>query len=147
MRNSVVKCWLGVILIGVLSGCGKPITKSDMPGTYIADFGFATDTLMVKPDRHFVQTIKVKADGKVATANGTWWFDQEDGTIHFSEFMVVIDGFSQMVTNFDASTNRGPSFATVRRRFGKLEIDGDDWLWGRTGADAPYKKQPAETLK
>ena len=141
MRNSVVKCWLGVILIGVLSGCGKPITKSDMPGTYLADFGFAMDTLTVNPDSHFVQTIKVKADGKVATANGTWRFDQKDGTIHFSEFMVVINGFNQMVTNFDAPTNQVSQIATVRRRFGKLEIGGDDWLWGRTGVEAPYKKQ------
>lgn len=142
-----MKCWVGLSLCGILLGCGKPISKSDLPGVYQADYGFATDTLRIEPDGHFTQTIKVKADGKTATTRGTWRFDQKDHEIRFNERMVVINGFSEMVTNFDAPTNRNPSSETVRRRWGKLEIGGDDWLWGRTGVEAPYKKQPSKPAK
>jgi hypothetical protein len=135
----VVVC---LFLIPLLTGCGKPITKTELPGTYVADFGFATDTLAIKADGSFTQTIKIKAGGKIATVNGTWHFDPKKRWIHFSEFMVVIDGFDEMVPNFDAPENRQrPHVESVRRMFGKLEIGGDDLPWGRTGVLAPYTKQ------
>jgi len=141
MRSIVVRYFLGLSLCGVLSGCSKPISKSDLPGTYQAEFGFAIDALSLTPDGYFIQTIKIKADGKTVTANGTWRFDEKACEVRFSEFMHVINGFNEMVTDFDAPTNRTPSSVTVRRRWGKLEIGGDDWPWGRTGVEAPYKTQ------
>jgi len=140
MRNHLLQWTLGVSLVGVLTGCGKPVTKSELPGTYVADFGLATDTLAIKPDGQFTQTIRVKADGKMATAAGTWSFAQKDREVHFTEFMVVINGFSEVITNFDDPKKRGPQFAPVRRVSGKLEIGGDDISWGRKGVDAPYTK-------
>ena len=147
VRSGFVKYWSVLSLLGIMTGCGKPISKSDLPGTYVADFGFATDTLTIKPDGNYTQTVKIKARGKTANANGTWRFNPKDHDIHFSDFMVVINGFSEMVTNFDAATNRGPQFATVRQRFGKLEIGGDDIPWGRRGVETPYTKQPAASPK
>jgi hypothetical protein len=143
MKTGMLKCWFAVSVLGILTGCGgKPISKSDLPGKYVADFGFATDTLNINPDGGYTQTIKIKSSGKTAAANGTWRFDPKDRDIHFSEFMVVINGFSEMVTNFDAPTNRSSQIATVRQRMGKLEIGGDDSPWGRKGVETPYTKQP-----
>ena len=150
MRNSLLKWTLGVSLLGVLTGCGKPVSKSELPGTYMADFGLATDTLTIKPDGQFTQTIKVKADGKVVTKNGTWHFKQDDHGIVFNEnFMFVIDGFSNILPDFDQPNTNAVTFSPVRRRFGKLEFGGDDFPWGRTGVEAPYKKQkqPATPAK
>jgi len=65
-----VNCSLGLIFVGGISGCGKPISKSDLPGSYLADFGFATDTLTIKDDGQFTQTIKITADGRIMTKNG-----------------------------------------------------------------------------
>ena len=144
MKTGMLKCWFAMSLLGILTGCGgKPISKSDLPGKYVADFGFATDTLNINPDGGYTQTIKIKASGKTTAATGAWRFDPKEHNIHFTDFMVVINGFSEMVTNFDAPTNRGPQFATVRQRSGKVEIGGDDSLWGRTGVETPYTKQPA----
>ena len=148
MRTRIVKCWFAVSLLGILTGCGgKPVSKSDLPGKYVADFGFATDTLNINPDGGYTQTVKIKSSGKSATATGAWRFDPKEHNVHFSDFMVVINGFSEMVTNFDAPTNRGSQFATVRQRFGKLEIGGDDSAWGRRGVETPYTKQPVASPK
>lgn len=148
MRNSVVTCWLGLSLFGILTGCGKRISKSDLPGAYVADFGFATDALTLKEDGHFVQTIKIKADGKVVTKSSTWRFRPEDRAIVVdSNYMLVVDGFSKMIPDFNRPNTNSVVIGPVRRVFGKLEIGGDDLPWGRTGVEAPYKKQPAKPAK
>ena len=150
MKNSVVKCWLGLSVFGILAGCGKPINKSELPGTYVADFGFAMDSLTLKEDCQFVQTIKIKADGRVVVKSSTWKFrPEEQDIVVSSNYMLVVDGFSQMKTNFDSPNTNSFVLGPIRRRWGKLEIGGDDWLWGRTGVEAPYKKQkqPATPAK
>ena len=148
MMNSLSRWWLGVGVLGALTGCGKPVSKSDLPGTYVADYGFATDTVTIKDNGQFNQSIKVKSSDKVAVTNGTWRFEPNDRNIYFSEaFMVVVNGFSEMATNFDHPTNKAISILPVRRSFGKLEIGGDDIPWGRSGAEAPYKKQAVKAPK
>jgi len=142
MRNRVVNCSLGLIFVGGISGCGKPISKSDLPGSYLADFGFATDTLTIKDDGQFTQTIKITADGRVVTKNGNWHFNQGDRNILLDKnYMLVIDGVSKMIPDFDRPNTNSALIGPVRRRFGKLEIGGDDLPWGRIGAELPYKKQ------
>jgi len=55
--------------------------------------------------------------------------------------MLVIDGVSKMIPDFDRPNTNSALIGPVRRRFGKLEIGGDDLPWGRIGAELPYKKQ------
>lgn len=135
MINRAVKCALGLSLLSMFTGCGKPASNSDVPGTYVAQYPFATETVTIKGDGKFDQTIKVKASGKIATTNGTWRFDAKDEDIYFSEeFMVVVDGFGEMVTNFDTPTRKAISILPVRRSFGKMQIGVDPRI--------PYKKLP-----
>jgi len=126
--------------MGGLSGCGKPVSKSELAGTYVADFGVATDTLTIEADGHFTQTIKVKADSKTAISNGTWRFDQKERIIRFSTFMRVIDGVDKLLPDFDNPKTKSPISLSVRRLLGKLELGGDDLPWGRRGLEAPYTK-------
>jgi hypothetical protein len=98
---------------------------------------------MLKEDGEIIQTIKIKADGKVVTKNSTWQFRPEERDIVVnSNYMLVIDGFSQMITNFDHANTNSDIIGPIRHRWGRLEIGGDDFPWGRTGVEAPYKKQP-----
>jgi len=148
MKKCLFKWWLGVSLFVVVTGCGKPVAQSDLLGTYVADFGFATDTLTLKENGKFIQTIKIKEDGRVVTKTNTWHFGQEDRNIVIDkDYMLVIDGFSKMIPDFDRLNTNSVTIGPVRRRFGKLEIGGDDSPWGRTGIEAPYKKQPAKLPK
>jgi hypothetical protein len=142
MTHVVFRSWIGLLVLG-LSGCGgKSIDKSDLPGVYLADFGFATDTLIIKPDGRFFQTVIIKSDGRKVTKNGFWRFLSKNRSIVLEQnYMLVIDGFSKMVPNFDRPNTNAAIIGPVRCRFGRLEIGGDDWLWGRSGVEAPYKKQ------
>ena len=134
MRRRLVKCCFGLGFLSLLAGCGKPVAQSEVPGMYLADYGFATDAVTINDGGRFTQTIKLKNGGKAVTTNGTWRFDSRDRDIYFSEeFMVVVDGFGEMVTNFDTPTRKAISILPVRRSFGTMRI-GDD---PRT----PYKKQ------
>jgi len=138
-----MKSWLALTFVSLLSACDKPVTLSNLAGTYVADFGFATDTLVLKEGGQCVQTIKIKDDNRVVTKSSTWRFrpGQRDIVIS-SNYMLIVDGFSQMKTNFDGPNTNPFVLGPIRRRWGALEIGGDDWLWGRTGVEAPYKKQP-----
>lgn len=140
MRNPAVKCALGLSLFSMLAGCGKSLNNSDVPGTYAAQYPFATETVTINDDGTFEQSIKVKVSGKVVTTNGTWRFDVKDADIYFSEeFMVVVDGFGEMVTNFDRPTRKAISILPMRRSFGKMQIGVDPGI--------PYKKLPSTSPK
>lgn len=136
MPKQIIKCWLGLILLSALWGCGKPIDKSELPGTYVADSNFATDTVLIKDNGEFLQSVTVKAGGKVAVAHGKWHFNQADQDIVFDEnFMEVVNGFGEMVTDFARPIKRAVSILPVRRVFGNLQIGVDP--------TTPYRKQPS----
>lgn len=99
----------------------------------MADYEFATETVTIKEDGQFIQSIQVKANGKVTPKNGTWHFNQDDQDIVFSEdFIQVMNGFGKMIPNFDHPTRKAISILPVRRAFGKLQIGVDP--------EIPYKK-------
>jgi len=125
-----------LLVIGVLAGtagCVGTVTKPDLPGSYLADYGFATETLQIDEGGAFKQQITVKADGRVAKATGSWRFDPTDGHIYFSEeFLVVVDGFGKLIPDFDSSPRKAISILPVRRSFGKIQIGTDPRV--------PYKR-------
>jgi len=142
MRNCII-CWLGLSLLGVLVGCGKPASQADLAGVYVANYEFATDTLTLKEDGQFIQTIKIKADGRMVTKSSQWHFRPKNQDILIeSNYMLVIDGFSKMIPDFDRANPKSVIIGPVRRVFGRLEIGGDDLPWGRIGIEIPYTKQP-----
>jgi len=134
---AVVACFC---LASVLVGYAKPVGGSELPGIYVADYGFATDMLTIKGDRHFIQEVKVRSTGKVVVAKGAWSYDPKDRYISLDGMMGVVDYAGQMVPNFDKKME-GTAVLPVRRLLGKLEIGGDDIPWGREGADIPHTRQ------
>jgi len=137
---------LFLIVSGV--GCNRGISTSELAGVYVAKYPFGKDTVTVFPDGRFTQVVLVNAQGRQSITNGTWHFSAKNAEIVFSdEFMVAIDGFGKFVPTFDRPDHSAISIMPVRRRFGKLEIGGDDFLWGRGGAETPHKKQPATSSK
>lgn len=136
--NSLKWCF-GLVLGCLLLGCGRTVSRSDLLGTYVANYAFATETLLVHDQGHFTQTIKVHSDGRVAVTNGTWRFDPKERDVIFSEqFMVVADGFGEMVTNFDHPTREAIVILPVRRYFGKIQIGAHPGV--------PYKRQKPKSI-
>lgn len=134
MKNFLLKFVIGLSVTCIFNGCGKPLSNTDVPGIYGAEYPFATETLTLKSNGIFAQNIKVKTSGQVVTTNGTWRFDSKDGDLYFSEeFMVVVDGFGEMITNFATTTRKAISILPIRRSIRNIEIGLDPRI--------PYKKQ------
>lgn len=112
-----------IILIASVIGCGGPVTRSDLAGSYLANYGFAREELTLHPNGDFTQRIRIVATGRIANTNGTWRFDPKERDIVLSEqFMVVANGFGEMVANFDRPTRHAIAILPVRRSFGSLQI-------------------------
>jgi hypothetical protein len=133
--NRLLQLCLGLSLVAVVAGCGKAV-QSDLPGTYVADYGFATDTLVIKGDGHYTQTVKVKASGKVIVASGTWSFDPQDQRIALEGLMGVDDPTGKPVPNIHQEKDSVWS-KDVLRWFGRLQIGGDPAV--------PYYRQPDQS--
>ena len=56
------------VALGVLAGYGSPVASADVPGSYVADYGPAVDTVTLREDGRFAQTTRVRSTGKVYTA-------------------------------------------------------------------------------
>ena len=121
-------------LLSIFTGCSKQVDETEIPGIYIAEYPFATETVTINNNGKFVQSIKVKVNNKVVTTNGSWRFDPNNKDVYFSkEFMVIIDGFGEMIFNFDNPTRRAISILPVQSIFGKVQIGVDPRI--------PYIKQ------
>jgi len=116
--------WLGLGLVIVLSGCGRAPSKAEVPGTYLADYDFATDTLVIKADGRFTQTVTLRATGKVVTASGAWSFDLQDHYIGLDGMLVVSDYANKLVPDFDKRRDY-LVHEPVERWFGRLQIGSD----------------------
>jgi hypothetical protein len=117
-----------------LFGCGKNVTRENLPGAYSADYGFAKEELELKNNGEFEQRIKVLSRQELSTANGTWRFDQQACDIYFSkEFLVVADGLGNLKPDFDSKERKAIGILPVRRWFGRIQI-------GLAPAQ-PYRKQ------
>jgi len=142
MINRFLSLGLGLCLLGMLAGCGQAVRKSDLPGTYVADYVFAKETLDMTEDGHFTQTVAVKATGKVVVAHGTWEFDPKAQYLRFSEeFLVVVDGYGAMIPNFDHPKERGLSVLPVMVVLGKLEIGGDPGITYQKQANRQHRSR------
>ena len=124
---------LGLGLVIVLFSCSKKVSDTDVPGTYLADYGFAKETLKLTADGKFNQEVQLIPSGRAASAHGTWRFDQEDSDIYFSDdFLVVADGFGKLIPDFDQKVKRGIGILPVRMRHRNVQIAVDPAV--------PYKK-------
>lgn len=126
-------CLLAATAVGLL-GCGKNVTREDLPGAYSADYGFAREELELKNNGEFEQRIRVLSREGLSTANGTWRFDQQGRDIYFSkEFLVVADGLGNLKPDFDSKERKAIAILPVRRWFGRVQIG--------LAPGVPYRKQ------
>src|SRR6266446_4300950 len=90
--KDVVKCCLGLGLFAMLSGCGKPVTQTDLVGAYVADYSVAKERLTLLPDGRFTQQVTIKSGSQIFATNGAWTFDAADKRVAFHDsFFTVLD--------------------------------------------------------
>jgi len=71
MASNIYKLFLSTILILIVFSC-KIKEKSDLFGTYLADYGVAKEELILNKDGTFVQKVTIKSTSKVNITNGKW---------------------------------------------------------------------------
>jgi hypothetical protein len=131
MRSNVVVCWFRLGLLAVLTGCGKPTTKAELLGVYVADYPAAKEKVTLLAEGKFTQQVTIKSTSKVLVTKGTWTFDSTEKYLYLRDtFLTVLDGFGQPRTQPEPGTSVLP----VVSRFGKIQI-GD-------GPGIQYTKQP-----
>lgn len=126
---------IGFMLFCSMPGYGRPMGRSDLPGTYTADYSFGKATLIVKDNGRFTQSVRITATRKAATAAGKWSFDPRDQYVNFEGMMVIEDPVGRLAPGFEQPRNGGVALP-VHRCFGRIQITGPPAV--------PYVKQPSK---
>ncbi len=91
-RSGMLACTL---LAAALIGC-KPAEVSPVYGTYLADYPAASESLTLKPDGTFVQSVTLHPHGRPVTTAGRWRFDPATAFVIFgSGYIEVLDAFGR----------------------------------------------------
>ncbi len=110
------------MILDLLSGCCKPISNSELAGSYWAKYAQASEKLILSSDGHFTQEVTLKSTKNIIVATGTWTFDSNDKEIVFNEnFMLVLNGVGELTKDFQHPKPRIVIFP-VARSFGHFQI-------------------------
>ncbi|MBX3235017.1 MAG: hypothetical protein KF814_02595 [Nitrospiraceae bacterium] len=107
---------LSIGLVVPISGCLLHPDQEEIPGTYVAEYEFGTDSLVLKSDGTYAQEIKVKGRAEPLRVTGTWKYDQSESRITFSDVYLIPNPYSDEWDETTA-TNRGFASYAVERYF------------------------------
>jgi hypothetical protein len=79
----------------ILTACGRPIERAEVPGTYRSEYDFATTELTLSPDGTFFQEVRLKS-GETAQQKGVWRYDTAAQRLTLDECLDVNDGFRRL---------------------------------------------------
>ncbi|MBF6570712.1 MAG: hypothetical protein IVW54_17745 [Candidatus Binataceae bacterium] len=102
LKNFLWKSISIVILAIGIAGC-RARNIEPAYGTYVADYGAATETLTLARDGRFVQQVTTRPDNHTVTSKGHWSFDQPTG------FVILDSGY---IETFDALGRLRPGYET-----------------------------------
>jgi hypothetical protein len=71
-----------------------PPSRSEIPGTYVCDYGYGVETLTIGADGTYRQRFAAKTGG-ISTNSGTWNFGY-NGAVDLNNPMLVADGFGDL---------------------------------------------------
>lgn len=98
-----------ILCLASLIACSRSYDREELYGTYIADYQFAKEKLVLNKDGTFTQEIQLKTKPEVNIRKGKWWYSTEGRSIHFDDqFMIVCDGWGRFIAKKDR-----PHFAAV----------------------------------
>ncbi len=89
------------LVSAALAGC-RAADVGTVYGTYLADYPAAAETLTLRPDGSFIQTVTPHGGGKPITSTARWRFDPATG------FVILLSGYIEVL---DALGRTRPDFA------------------------------------
>lgn len=100
----------------LISGCLLHPDTEEIPGTYVAEYEFGTDSLILEPDGTYTQEIKVKRRSEPLRVTGIWKYDQSESRVNLSDVYLIPNPYSDEWDEATA-TNRGSANLPVERYF------------------------------
>jgi hypothetical protein len=105
------------------AGCGQAKSASELPGSFLADYRFACERLVLCSDGTFTQKVVLKSDNTTRVAAGTWQFDSIGQCIKFdTNFLLVVDGLGQFRSNYTAPL-KGTVLLPVTKFLGRTSLE------------------------
>ncbi|HSE58536.1 MAG TPA: hypothetical protein VLA99_07525 [Nitrospiraceae bacterium] len=114
--QSLYRLIASIGLVVLMPGCLLHPDPQEIPGTYVAEYEFGTDTLILKSDGTYTQEIKVKRRSEPLRVTGIWKYDQSTNRVNLSDVYLMPNPYSD---NWDeaTATNRGAANLPVERYF------------------------------
>jgi hypothetical protein len=116
------------VLISLCINCciiGSSANKSDIPGTYVTDYKYAKETLIMVENGTFVQVVTIKATMATSIRQGTWSLNNEGNmiTFHGKGLMEVMNWKLEFLPNYATSVAEGIGGVGVNKVMGRVNLE------------------------
>jgi len=122
-----------MVFCGLLTGCTRSPSRSEIPGVYRATYPFGSETLVLRQDGSYSQEVRINRNGNTNAeyrSTGVWRYGAPDGWpreafVYFdSSFIIVFDEWGEQARVPRALPPGGISAHLVEKRGRALRILG-----------------------
>jgi len=122
--RSLLLSLIFLLLISALPKACVPQDKSEVVGTYVADYDIAKETITLNQDGTYSQEVTIKATSQINRINGTWSYDYDNDVVFQNNFISVL--------NFQGKLNyqqeRRLVILPVTKVLGFIFIENNDYI-------------------
>lgn len=95
-------------LVAVVVGCAATTPASKLPGLYASNYDVASETIDLRPNGGFTQSVSLRSDGRILQARGHWSYDSHTDSVVFDEhYLTIVDAFGRLNKNFHFNGTTG----------------------------------------
>ena len=119
---------LCVSLSLVCSACMMEIDITEVYGTYVAEYPFGTEKIVLQENGRYSQEVIIKADGKITVQTEQWEYDRQTNRVYLRRCLLVTDGLGALRKDYTVPMEGGCSLPVERRYFlfGRLRLGPDE---------------------
>ena len=113
----------------LLSACVRlNVDLSELYGTYLAEYSFGTEKIMLRENGDYVQEVTIISLNKTITHSGEWSYDPDTERVNLKRCLSVNDGFGRLRDRYSTPLEGGCSLPVERRffLFGQLRLGPDE---------------------
>lgn len=111
-------------LIVLLSACSS-INEKDLQGTYVAEYPFGSEKLILNADKEYIQEVFVKGEPKskpiTLKCKGSWSYNPDDKYVALENGLDVADPAGGLNKDYNVPV-KGLVLAKVRRTFPSIRL-------------------------
>lgn len=128
-----------LIILALTLSCSR-VQEQDLYGTYLAQYEFGSEKLILHPNGEYEQNIEIKLTSESFQKLGKWKYNPEQNDVELEDAYSVQDGFGQLDNSYHIAKN-GRVLRGIDRWF--------PWSSIKLGSDelVQLEKLPAEAVK